>query len=99
MAGETVIIAEFTTTKESHKALLELGTYDKIHSERDEPGCKEFKIVTSNDDPNLVVFVETYADDAAVEAHKKTPHYAHFFEKLDTLDVKKNVRLFTQSGK
>lgn len=42
---------------------------------REEPGCFRFDLVRSNDNPNMFMFYEAYADDAAVDHHRTTAHY------------------------
>ncbi len=41
-----------------------------------------YELYRSESDPNLFMFFETYADDAALAAHGSTPHMAEFGGKL-----------------
>lgn len=43
---------------------------------RTEPGCLCYRLHRSTDDPDVFVFYETYANQAAVEAHHASPHIA-----------------------
>jgi autoinducer 2-degrading protein len=43
---------------------------------RDEPGVVRFDVLSDRTDPNHVVLVEIYRDEAAAAAHKETAHYA-----------------------
>ena len=45
---------------------------------RDEPGCRQFDVVTPDGGADRVVLYEIYDDAAAFEAHKHTPHFASF---------------------
>jgi len=54
---------------------IEASYGDAQGSVRDEPGCFRFDILQDNTDPNTFHLYEIYADDAANEAHRKTPHY------------------------
>jgi quinol monooxygenase YgiN len=45
---------------------------------RKEPGCVSYIPHTVESDPNTVVIYEQYRDEAAVEHHKGTPHFAKF---------------------
>ncbi len=45
---------------------------------RDEPGCRQFDVVTPDGGADRVVLYEIYDDAAAFEAHKRTPHFAAF---------------------
>jgi quinol monooxygenase YgiN len=41
-----------------------------------EPGCLRFDVCVDGDDPNRVLLYEVYEDEAAFDAHLKTPHFA-----------------------
>jgi quinol monooxygenase YgiN len=40
-----------------------------------EPGCLGFEACRSNDDPNVFVLFERWADQAALDTHFATPHF------------------------
>lgn len=40
-----------------------------------EPGCQEYEVFASLDDPCSLLLVERYRDAAAVEAHRATSHF------------------------
>ncbi len=61
---------------------LEVVRNDAEHSEKDEPGCLRFDVSQDRDDPNRFYFYEVYRDNAAVEAHRQTPHFRHYLEKV-----------------
>ena len=48
---------------------------DAQGSVRDEPGCFRFDILQNDSDPNRFHLYEVYTDQAALEAHRKAPHY------------------------
>ena len=62
-------------------AFLEVVRYDAEHSEKDEPGCLRFDVIQDRDDSNRFYFYEVYRDEAALEAHRQTPHFKLYFEK------------------
>jgi autoinducer 2-degrading protein len=41
----------------------------------EEPGNRRFDVLQSDSDPTRFILYEWYEDDAAVAAHKETPHY------------------------
>lgn len=41
-----------------------------------EPGCLQFDVCIDTADPNRVLLYEVYEDQAAFDAHGKTPHFA-----------------------
>ncbi|MEM9029846.1 MAG: putative quinol monooxygenase [Pseudomonadota bacterium] len=43
-----------------------------------EPGCQQFDVCRSSDDPQTFFLYEIYDDRAAFEAHKATEHFAGF---------------------
>ncbi|NIA15055.1 MAG: antibiotic biosynthesis monooxygenase [Nitrospiraceae bacterium] len=45
-----------------------------------EPGCARFDIVQDREDPAHFRLIEVYRNEAAVAAHKDTPHYAAWAE-------------------
>jgi (4S)-4-hydroxy-5-phosphonooxypentane-2,3-dione isomerase len=64
---------------------LEVIRHDAEHSEKDEPGCLRFDVIQDKDDPNRFYFYEVYRDEAALEAHRQTPHFKLYFEKSRAL--------------
>lgn len=59
---------------------------DALGSERDEAGCLRFNVLQDQEDENVYYFYEVYRDEAALEAHRKAPHYAVWRAAADTLD-------------
>jgi quinol monooxygenase YgiN len=52
------------------------ATAENAARSRDEPGVVRFDVLSDRTDPNHVVLVEIYRDEAAAAAHKETAHYA-----------------------
>lgn len=44
-------------------------------SVRDEPGCLTFDVLRDRSDEDLIWLYEVYVDEAAFEAHMRTPHF------------------------
>ncbi|MGY5885576.1 putative quinol monooxygenase [Modestobacter lacusdianchii] len=42
---------------------------------RAEPGCRHYQAQTSPDEPGTFLVYEVYDDDAAVDAHRASPHF------------------------
>jgi quinol monooxygenase YgiN len=59
---------------------------DALGSEREEPGCFRFNVLQDAQDENVYYFYEVYQDEAALEAHRQTLHYAVWRAAADTLD-------------
>jgi quinol monooxygenase YgiN len=47
---------------------------------RAEPGCIQFLVNRSADDPDQFVLYEQYLDEPAFEAHRDSPHFAEYIE-------------------
>ena len=71
---------------EHREQFLKAIEHDALHSERDEPGCVRFNVLRDEKDENVYYFYEVYEDQAALEAHRATPHYAVWRAAAETLD-------------
>lgn len=54
----------------------------------DEPGCHYFDVAQDQNNPTHFMFYELYDDEAAIEAHRKAPHYFKWREAVDACVVK-----------
>jgi autoinducer 2-degrading protein len=70
---------------EQRERFLQAIEDDALASERDEPGCVRFNVLQDAADPDVYYFYEVYADDAALAAHRATPHYARWRAVADVL--------------
>ena len=71
---------------EARERFLAAIEADALGSERDEPGCMRFNVLQDAQEENVYYFYEVYRDEAALEAHRATPHFARWREAVDTLD-------------
>ena len=71
---------------DARERFLKAIEVDALGSERDEPGCMRFNVLQDREDQNVYYFYEVYRDDAALEAHRATPHFALWRAAVDTLD-------------
>ncbi len=62
------------------KAFMEAMMGDAIGSNRDEPGCLRFDVLQDMEKPDTIHLYEVYRDAAALEAHRKAPHYTKWRE-------------------
>jgi autoinducer 2-degrading protein len=53
-------------------------TIDNASNSNKEPGCHRFDVFQRNDDPHRFELVEVYKDEAAIEAHRNSEHYARW---------------------
>lgn len=55
---------------------------EKLSAEaRREPGCLMFQVHRHKEKPGLFFIYEQYKDDAALDAHRKTPHFLDYARK------------------
>ncbi len=49
-----------------------------ISPSRREPGCRTYEIHRAKDDPRTFLLYEQYDDEAAIEAHRASPHFIRY---------------------
>lgn len=81
------IVVEFRLRPGGVDRFLELLRANAAASVRDEPGCHRFDVLTARDGAarDRITLYEIYEDEAAFDAHLRTPHYAAF--KAGTADL------------
>jgi quinol monooxygenase YgiN len=61
------------------------ATLDNARASVKEPGIARFDVVQRQDDPTCFVLVEVYRSADAPAAHKQTPHYARWRERVEPM--------------
>jgi len=69
-----------------------------IASTRAEPGCVEFWLHRSVDDPGAFVWYENFRDQAAIDAHIASPHVGNWFALLDEIGATNEYALYERTG-
>ena len=59
---------------------------------RDEPGIERFDVLTDRTDPDHIVLVEIYRDEAAAAAHKETAHYLRWRDTVAPMMARPRAR-------
>lgn len=72
------LVVPLRVKPEMREKFLAAAHDDSTCSVRDEPGCMRFDVLQDNSDPNRFFFYEVYRDEAAVEAHRASAHYARW---------------------
>ena len=93
-----VVIAELSVPKPHRAEFLELCAFDSRSSVGNEPGCRQFDVLTMESVPEAIVLYEVYDDKAAFDAHLATPHYAEFAEGVARMGVTKTQVRFLDRG-
>ena len=70
-----VIVAPIQIKAEHKEAFIEAMLGDAKGSVNNEPGCLRFDVIQEGADPNRIWLYEVYVDEAAFQAHTRTPHY------------------------
>lgn len=61
-------------------AFVEAAVTNATRSAEDEPGCLRFDVIQDQDDPSCFRFYEVYRDEAALAAHRQTPHFKRYID-------------------
>jgi autoinducer 2-degrading protein len=75
-----VVVVEFEIDPAAWDRFKTLMLENAQASVRDEPGCSRFDVCAPTDGTPKVVLYEIYDDEAAFQAHLRTPHYESFAE-------------------
>lgn len=59
---------------------------------RQEPGCKRFDLIQQTDDPTRLALIEIYKDAASHSAHRETPHYKAWADKVADMFAEPRTR-------
>ena len=74
-----VVIARYLVTA-GQESVVEPLLGENAVASRTEPGCLEFTVFRAIDEPRAFLLYERYTDDAAFQAHRKTPHFKSIIE-------------------
>lgn len=94
--GAYIVVAEFEVKAEAIDAFLEAAIADASASVANEPGCRQFDVTRSNEEPNRVLLYEVYDSEAAFDAHRAMPRLKTFRERIEPLIVSRHGRRLTR---
>lgn len=77
------LFVSLTVRPDSRARFLKAIETQASRSLQDEPGCLRFDVCVDRDDPNRFLLYEIYADEAAFENHRSTPHFAEWRRAAD----------------
>ena len=86
------LIVTIQIKPENKKAFMESMLDDARGSNHDEPGCLRFDVLQDSEDPNRIHLYEVYKDQAALDAHRRAPHYTKWRETVKDWFAAENVR-------
>lgn len=62
---------------------------------RDEPGCVSFHVSRARDDADTFHFHEVYMNEAALEAHRASPHFKAYQAAAGAMIAERDVKFLT----
>ena len=83
MADVLTVVAKIRAAKGKGDVLAALLTEQVAAVRAAEPGCLVYRPHRSTTDPDVFIFYEQYADDAAFDAHRRAPHLASYRERRE----------------
>ena len=75
-----VLVAKYTCKPGNRPKVLEQLKKIAPLVAATEPGCKFYQVSKSTENENLIVLYEHYVDQAALAAHRETPHFKSIIE-------------------
>jgi (4S)-4-hydroxy-5-phosphonooxypentane-2,3-dione isomerase len=89
-----VVTVEFAVKPASVTAFRSAMLKNAKASLDDEPGCRQFDVCFSADDPNACFLYEVYDDRAAFDAHLAMAHFKSFNAEVAPMLDSKVVKIF-----
>ena len=87
-----VILVELEIKPEHLEAFMVEAARHAADTRENEPGCVQFDISTDKSSANVVYLYEVYADDDALEAHRRSPSLARYRETTGDWTVRRSVK-------
>jgi autoinducer 2-degrading protein len=81
------VIATFKVPSDRHPAFIAAARKDGRDSRADEDGTKRFELIQDQDNADLFVLNEGYADKAAFALHLEGPHFKAFYSVFGEFEV------------
>lgn len=75
----------FMTVSERHHSEIVMIAHQLTEASLQEPGCKGYDFFQSVTRPDIMMICETWENQAALEAHRQTPHFQKLVPLLHTL--------------
>ena len=80
--------------KPEHLDAFQTATIENASHSVQEPGCVRFDVIQQTDDPTRFVLVEVYRDAQGHAAHRETPHYHAWIERVPDMLAEPRTRTF-----
>ena len=87
-----LIMNVYVTVKPDQLDAFKAAILTNAAASRTEPGCIRFDVIQKKDDPYTFVLVEIYQNEAALDAHRQTPHFQQWRASSgDLFTTKENI--------
>jgi autoinducer 2-degrading protein len=80
-----VILHVHARVQSEHLDAFRDATRENARNSVQEAGVLRFDVVQQSDEPTRFVLVEVYRDEAAIEAHRQSAHYAKWRELVEPM--------------
>ena len=94
-AATRVNFATVTVKPEDNAALARIVKAEMAESLAKEADVLALYAATDKEQPQQWYFLEIYADDAAYQAHRETPHFQKYLQETAAMLQEKNIRTLT----
>lgn len=88
-----VLVAKIKLKPEAYDTFIALAE-GMLAPSQAEQGCISYEYFISQSDRTEVVFVEEWADRAALDDHFQTPHFVHFSNTVPDLFASSGIRIY-----
>lgn len=78
------IAVYFDVPADRREEFIAAAHEDGRNSAKDEPGTLRFELIEDTENPNRFYLNEAYEDEKAFDVHAKGPHFARFFEIIES---------------
>jgi autoinducer 2-degrading protein len=92
-----VNVVTFTVPPSGMARFLQISEENSRTSVKEEPGCISFDVLRPEGEPDTVMLIETYRDEAAYKAHRVTAHFQAFVKGSQEIGAKRSAHLATRS--
>jgi quinol monooxygenase YgiN len=93
-SGPAVVnVVTFKVPSAGMADFLRISNENSQASRKEEPDCIGFDVLLPNDEPNTVLLIETYRDEAAYRAHRVTPHFLAFVKRAQEIGAKRSAHV------
>jgi quinol monooxygenase YgiN len=82
-----IVVLGSVLVREGHMPEAQRLSLEHVHRSRTEPGCVSHAVHVDCENPQRLLFVEEWADHAALQAHFKVPASRQFAVELSALAV------------